>query len=381
MPPDRRGVQWLVEIQALRGFAVLGVIMHHMYGNLLTHPHRALDWAHARLDYWTGVDLFFAISGFVIARSLLPTLKRCPTRSRAATVVGGFWIRRAARLWPSAWLWLAIILLASIVFNRGGFFGSIQANIWSTVCGVLNVANYRFSQAFMRYEYGASFAWWSLSLEEQFYFLLPLAAMVAGRKLSWLLLAIVALQLPFVRGVLGMFVRTDAIALGVLLALMSNDTWRRTGLVVARIPRPVTTIVVLCLLTTLGMLGTEEWTLFRFRIGSVALISVTLVFFAAQDTGRLIAEGFLRRGLVWIGTRSYALYLIHIPAMFAVREFWFRLGGANDYLQVLTAVPLMLALADMNWRWLEQPFRAYGGRVADRFVQRRLNEGNAAYVA
>ena len=381
MQPERRHGAWLVEIQALRGFAVLGVILHHMYGNLFVQKHRVLDWMQAHLDYWTGVDLFFAISGFVIARALLPALARCRTWSEKRAVIGGFWIRRAARLWPSAWLWLGIILLASIAFNRGGFFLPVQANIWATICGIFNVANFRATDAFMRFDYGASFAWWSLSLEEQFYLLLPLAAVVTGRFLPAVLLAEVAAQLPYVRGIGSMFFRTDAIALGVLLAMAPASIWRPASLAIRKLPPKLMMVPVLCLLAALGVLGTEAWTFFRFRVGAIALISTALVFLAAQDSGLLIGSGALRRGLAWVGARSYALYLIHIPAIFAAREIWYRLGGAGDYVQLLTAAPLMLVLAEANFRWVEQPCRRIGAAFADGFAARHLIGGNSAHVA
>ncbi len=380
MPPDPPAGRWLVEIQALRGVAVLGVILHHLHSDLFTRPHRMLDWLQARLDYWTGVDLFFAISGFVIARSLLPTLARCTGRADALFEVAIFWLRRGARLLPSAWLWLAIILLATRAFNEGGFFGSMQANLQATLYGVLNLANVRYSQVVMRYEYGASFAWWSLSLEEQFYVFLPLAAVVARRALPFVSVVIVASQVPFARTIHENMFRTDAIALGVLLAMLPRPVWARAGRIAARVPKPAMAVLVLGLFATLGALGTEEWKLCRFRIGGIALVSATLVFLAAQDSGRVFAQGPARRCLAWIGTRSYALYLIHVPAMFAVRELCFRLGWANDYLQLAAASGLMFVLADLNLRWVEQPARGYGYRLAGRLVRRRHTRGACAHA-
>ena len=380
MPPEHPAGRWLVEIQALRGAAVVGVILHHLHSDLLKQPHRLLDWVQVRLDYWTGVDLFFAISGFVIARSLLPTLTRCAGTADALFEVAIFWLKRGARLLPSAWLWLAIILLATRLFNEGGFFGSMRANVQATICGVLNVANIRFSQTVMRTEYGASFAWWSLSLEEQFYVFLPLAAVLAGRALPFVFVVIVACQMPFARSAYGMMFRTDAIALGVLLAMLPGPVWTSASRMVARIPKPAMAVLTLGLFLMLGVLGTEEWKLWRFRIGGIALISATLVFLAAQDTGRVFGEGLARRCLAWIGTRSYALYLVHVPAMYAVRESCFRLGGASEYVQLALALGLMLLLAEMNLRWVEQPARRHGYLLADRLVQRRNFPEASAHV-
>src|SRR6516165_2846821 len=72
-----RGKRRIADIEALRGIAVIGVIVHHAHGNLITWPSRAFDSVFRYLDSWPGVDLFFAISGFVIARSLLPRLAAC----------------------------------------------------------------------------------------------------------------------------------------------------------------------------------------------------------------------------------------------------------------------------------------------------------------
>src|SRR5476649_2292342 len=112
-----------------------------------------------------GVDLFFAISGFVIARSLIPALQGCSTRQEYWQQTRNFWLRRAFRLLPSAWLWLALMLLACVFINRSGAFGTLQANLQATLAGVAQYANFRFADSFFHYEYGTSFVYWSLSLE------------------------------------------------------------------------------------------------------------------------------------------------------------------------------------------------------------------------
>lgn len=73
----------IMDIEVLRAIAVLGVLFHHLQGSLFTDTVPLLEKIHAWAQPWWGVDLFFAISGFVIARSLIPALQGCAPRVRS----------------------------------------------------------------------------------------------------------------------------------------------------------------------------------------------------------------------------------------------------------------------------------------------------------
>jgi peptidoglycan/LPS O-acetylase OafA/YrhL len=359
----------LQEIEVLRAIAVLGVVLHHIRGNLFMAPHHLFDLVTSHLVYANGVDLFFAISGFVIARGLLPALAACDRARGFQSVTVAFWIRRAWRLLPSAWLWLAVILLASWIFNRSGVFDTVGVNLWATAAGVLDYANFRFADTFMRRAYGASFVWWSLSLEEQFYFLLPLLALAFRRFLPWMLLALWAVQFPLPRTPLLAMTRTDAILLGVLLAYWeTHPSFDVAGRLLRRAPWPVRLATVAILFLALGVLGT--WNTFwdRFDIGLTSLVCGVLVFLAAQNKSLLIAEGPARNIMVWLGGRSYGIYLVHIPVFFALRECMFRIGQpVGEWGLAGVAICLILLLAEANWRFVERPSRRYGARLAERW--------------
>lgn len=369
------GTRRNLDIECLRAIAVLGVIFHHMQGNLF-HP--GLPWIdrlfhHA--DFWFGVDLFFAISGFVIARSLLPQMNGCAgNRRQQVGVIGAFWIRRFWRLLPSAWLWLGLIMLAVVTFNLSGAFGSVHANVMATLAGIFDVANFRFADAFFRYEYGASFVYWSLSLEEQFYLLLPILVALLRRRIDLLMVAIFAVQFFLIRTPLLMSVRTDALALGVLLAMVAPGRihaslnprfllrlgWLRVALPCA----------LLVLLATLASSDVGGW---RYRIGAIAVVSAILVWLASYDADYLLPGGWCKRLLAWIGARSYAMYLIHVPAYFLLRELSFRTDGFQPmpaWLLFMLACGMIALLADLNYRYLEQPLRQRGRRIAKNFNRR-----------
>lgn len=316
------------EIECLRALAVLGVVFHHMLGNLFKAGLPALGSLPMYFNFWFGVDLFFAIPGYVIARNLLPQLAAFEGKFRKQiTIIGAFWIRRAWRLLPSAWLWLGLTLLAVVAFNRSAVFGTLHANLMATLAGMLDYANLRFGNAFFRYEYGASFVYWSLSLEEQFYFLLPLLVLFLRRRIDVFMIVLVVAQFGLVRTPLLMSLRTDALALGVLLAIATP-----TAMYAAVAPRyllglgALRWIVPCLLLALLAMLASPYLQYWRFHVSAIAAISAALVWIASYNQDYLFPQSWIKRSLVWVGMRSYAIYMIHIPTFFLLRETCFRLG-------------------------------------------------------
>lgn len=363
----------IMDIEVLRAIAVLGVLFHHLQGSLFTDPVPLLEQIHGWAQPWWGVDLFFAISGFVIARSLIPTLQGCTTRQEYWQETRNFWLRRAFRLLPSAWLWLALMLLACVFLNRSGAFGTLSANLQATLAGVLQYANFRFADSFFHYEYGSSFVYWSLALEEQFYLLFPLLILLFRRHLVWALLALVAVQILTVRTPLLMVVRTDALALGVLLAMWSAQPsyqrWQPTFL-----RRPwagISALITIGLL--LSFMATDRFTFASYRIGSIAVLSAVLVWIASYNRDYLMPAGIVQRLLAWVGSRSYGIYLIHIPAYQLVRELIFRLQNAglpspagHPIVTLLLAFGLIVLLSELNYRFIEMPMRNRGAALVKR---------------
>lgn len=376
MAADRPGL--IRDIEILRAVAVLGVIFQHFPGNLF--PHEALNSSAARAlsGGWVGVDLFFAISGFVIARSFLPAALAQPADMPYRFIAMRFWVARLFRLAPSAWFWLLVILALCACYNRSGVFGTLETNLYWTLSGVLNYSNYLLVQYFGNTPPGASFVYWSLSLEEQFYLCFPPLVWLFGRRLAWVLLALVLVQLFNQRGLYGMMFRTDAIALGVLVALVANHRlvlWLGTIFVGWK-----ARLAVLSLLLLLFGLGTLTQQQLPMQVGLVALTASTLVLLCSGQRDVLAGNSAASRCLLWVGQRSYAIYLIHIPAMFFLRETAYRTQidmADHVVLGGLLALVLIAGLAAANYRWLETPLRLLGKTIAGRrFPDQRIIREN-----
>ena len=360
------------EIEVLRGIAVLFVVIHHASDNLFTWTTPGLSRFYTYFSGWFGVDLFFAISGFVIARDLVPRLRASTSSDIAVRIVLAFWIRRAWRLLPSSWLWLAIILIASLAFNQGGAFGTFRINLEAAVAGVLQVANVRFADVFMNRPYGASFVYWSLSLEEQFYLLFPFMIVLARRYLAHFLVVLVVAQLFSVRTPVLMAFRTDALALGILLALWTQHSTYQLFKPVFLARWKFGVLILTGILLCMSILGSGSLNVVPIKVGLIALLSVLLVWIASYGSGLLCFSWPLKSLFVWFGGRSYAIYLIHVPVFFFIREIWGLIypgqHASSQYFYhfVITAALLICILSEINYRAIESPLRRKGAMIAAR---------------
>jgi peptidoglycan/LPS O-acetylase OafA/YrhL len=376
------------DIELLRAIAILFVLVEHARINLYPWFWGKESRLYIYFGFWNGVDLFLAISGFVIARSLLPTLQATKSPAEFLNATLAFWVRRVWRLLPSAWLWLAIILVCAVFFNRSHAFWGFRANFEAAIAAVLDVANFRTLIVYKHYDPGASFPYWSLSLEEQFYLLLPLVVFLSRRWLPYVLIVGVVAQLfvnrtgPTTHHIFLVMnqIRSDAICLGVLIAIWSRHPtyklFEPTGLKA----HPLLRIAIMSFLALLlATAGSAELHIVTWQVGLVALISAAMVLIASYDQDYLFPDGFIKRVFLWIGTRSYGLYLIHIPVYFATREIWFRIeppgtGFTGVYFLrfTITALVLLVTLTELNYRFVETPLRRRGARIAQNLARRAV---------
>lgn len=369
-----------LDIEVLRAVAVLMVMVDHVEF-LIYWPGSIAGKVHIVTSLWGGVDVFFCISGFVITQLLLRTVRDGSFTDFALP----FWLRRIYRIWPSAIFNVLLVLAASQLFNRSTAFGGGAGNFLDAISVIMQVANFHWYDCFIARggNCGVNTVYWSLSLEEQFYLVYPFLFFFLERSaLQKVLLAIIGSLFFLTRQPHSFLweIRIDALAWGALIALIHGSTLHgqlQPRFLASKV-RAVITTVLLCFL--IAALGTNQVVL--FQTGLIALLSAGLVWIASFNEQYTFPVGKLRDFLIWTGSRSYALYLVHPFAYRATREIFFRLypGQAFDdrfFVRfVVVGVGLAFAMAEANYRFLETPLRRRGIRLA-RELKEHLRNANA----
>jgi peptidoglycan/LPS O-acetylase OafA/YrhL len=126
------------DIEALRAIAVIFTMIHHV-GGLVPGP--VIQFLHRYMTFWTGVDLFFAISGFVIARGIYRRFSQTAGTREFRAVLMSFWVKRAYRIWPASWVWLTVFLMISFAFASKGTIPTFHQELRGIVASFLQVQN------------------------------------------------------------------------------------------------------------------------------------------------------------------------------------------------------------------------------------------------
>jgi len=361
------------EIEILRAISILMVITAHVPFILAWES--AYWWPVFRVaNFWAGVDIFFAISGFVVTATLLRHI-----RSETPLIaLKSFWIRRFFRLAPLSWMTLALSIVLAATWNGFGFFGSPQNNFYDAVAVVIYVQNWHFFQCLSAgwKTCGINLHFWSLSLEEQFYITLPLVFIFSRKWLAAICALLIVIQFPLYRPNTSWLwiTRTDAISWGVLIALFSQhaDYWRLAPTIFRH--RHIGLLFAALAITAICFLS--GGLIVSFYVGLIALLAGSLVWIASYDRGYLFRNAESQRLLLWIGKRSYAIYLFHSIAFRLVKEGSARYAGSAEAIRnsahsvVILAGGLILtaAIAEIACRLIEAPFQTKGRAMAQRIV-------------
>jgi peptidoglycan/LPS O-acetylase OafA/YrhL len=310
----------IVEIDSLRGVAAISIMVFHYFYNyniIYGHVNIPVNWA---LYAFFGVDLFFIISGYVIYWTLHRIKKPLD-----------FIISRFSRLYPAYWCAILLTFLAVHVFNLQGREISIKNAI---------------GNLFMLHEYfhipHVDGVYWTLTVEITFYL--------------WMFLCYLA----------GRLNQAD----GVLFALVLCSILEAVGII--QVPVPLKKILLMEHVPFF-MLGISLFkiknkikikrsiTLFVFCLASVILIhditrffiaSLLLGIFFLAISGRL---KLLRNELmVFIGTISYSLYLIHQNIGYIIIGEFYR-KGLNPFIGILCAFAFSVSLATFLYKFIEKP--------------------------
>ena len=360
----------LAELDYLRGYAVAMVIAFHFILGSSPQSNGLHDFL-GKVDLGTGVDLFFVISGFVISAALheLWNVTTVDEAKRQTHAVVLFYAKRFLRLWPAMvfWLW-ANVLLAAVLSAAGTKIMPPAGDVVrKALAGMVYLYN------FEEYSIQSSLGYfWSLSVEWQFYVVLPLLLLLV-RDMVWrlvLLVLAVAAFLYFMPGGGGWWMfRFFGLVVGIVFYVINNRlgvTAPRVSLLSRGWARALTTLVLLAAIA-LSARFTQS-----LAIGLVlsSMVGGVLVWFAAANNGFVSCFG-MRPVVDWAGSRSYSLYLCHIPANALAAALLLELGlrqpsgsfGSWTPAYYLVSVACAVVFAEMTYRLIEKPSHAASRRL------------------
>lgn len=350
-------LQW--DIQALRGLAVLAVLLFH---------------AHLLPAGYLGVDLFFVISGFLITGLVLQGL-----RQGRFSLVAFYW-RRAKRLLPAAYACLALTaLVAPCLLNRAEL-ADLREQLWGSLGFVSNLVLWQQTGYFAGpAERKPLLHFWSLAIEEQYYLLLPLMLLALGwragsARAAWqrrhgLMLLVCTLSLVACLwlapsdGAAAFYLmptRAWELGLGSLGALWVQGAgggpvgWVASASVqrwLLRLRLPLACLLVFALIGRPG--GLWSWSVHPGAAALTVCLAGLLLLLKRPDGG---AAPLMMRPLLRLGDWSYSLYLLHWPLLAFVSNAWVG-AGAVPLAWRLGALLLALLGAACLYRFVEAPLR------------------------
>jgi peptidoglycan/LPS O-acetylase OafA/YrhL len=333
--------RYMPSLDGLRGIAILWVIIHHLPGQL------GADASFIAKRGAVGVELFFAISGFLVTRSLYQCVARAANRrGMTLAVVRDFAVRRIARIWPPYFLVL-IAAFAGLQFDPTfrSNSGQIREVLWAYPSFL---ANY----VIPTHEPSLSLiVMWSLCFEEQFYVILLLMYVAIRQRLDrlWWLLAAAGLgsivarlfAAPFYPELFFKYVmqmqthwRFDAIAWGCLVWVFHRplaELWEKSR-------QPALLQGVLLAASVAVSLPYPEGA--AARAWQYALMGPV---FAALVSGLAFAPAaWLTRAMAWaplafVGVISYEIYLSHTVVYRVIERLHPRPWGSFEYPSLIAA--------------------------------------------
>ena len=360
MSPKKRGITHIPAIDGLRAVAVIAVMLYHL----------GFSWIPGG---FLGVDLFFVISGYVITRLLLDSIQRSGGLDLRA-----FYIARARRLLPP---------LLFMIFGTAIFVG-----VWAPETSRRLVSDAPFSifggmnwwLVFRHTDYFEAIGrppllqhTWSLAVEAQFYLVWPLVLLLIlkqfGKKripgaalfiaaVSGITLFIVSLSLDASSAsqVSHVYFGTDTHSIGLFLGAALAVSWIPQNLkseVSQRAQDFVDGIGVIGFIGLLGaflLINENDPTLYRIAFPLAGLFGCAILTSIVHPASRF-APLLRARVLVWIGERSYAIYLWHW-IVFQLTRPSVDIAG-QDWALYTVRFLIVLALADISLRWVELPVR------------------------
>jgi|SRR5579871_645666 len=352
------------EVDGLRGTAILLVLFFHYITSISAPEHHlwSIVTTTTRL-FWSGVDLFFVLSGFLISGILIDS-------ADSPHYYKTFYLRRFHRIFPLYFGWLALLYLGvslSLDSKLGTHIFHSDLPLWLYPVFLQNNA-----PLLLNVDAPVWMAMsWSLAVEEQFYLVLPALVRFLNRTvLGWLCAATILLS-PIFRYLLvhynpglnmgwpfSTFARLDSLAMGVSVALLArNETcWNFLTRRAAALKGCALLLFCVLVLITYFPRPDSEMGLYGFSILGL-FYSLLLVLAICRPVSAPALSAVLKNGLLlYLGRVSYAIYILHQGVRALVDVMVPKLGHFNS-VRVIAVVALALLttilLANLSWSALE----------------------------
>jgi peptidoglycan/LPS O-acetylase OafA/YrhL len=357
------------ELDGLRGVAILLLIFFHYFRQaIVAHPPELLWYVAASTRVlWSGVDLFFIISGFLISGILLDT-------RNSPNYFSTFYIRRFCRIFPIYFVFIGLVWIAyRFLYQPIGapldwvFAGRLpwyayltfETNLWMAKWNTLGPIVLAIT--------------WSLAIEEQFYLLLPAIIRFVRRPvIPYVCFAGIALA-PVVRLFIALRFRNhlwatyallpcrmDSLFLGVLCAYYLREPNALNWLFKRRTMLWLMLFALLAGMPALDNVGVPFTLLFvTVGYGWMSLFYATALILALTDTQSYLSRTLRRRWLASLGEIGYSFYLFHL-GVYCLCLWLFTgherlLASWKDLGVAIIALVITTTFCKLSWRYFEKP--------------------------
>ena len=355
----KRGIQHIPAIDGLRAVAVTAVIFYHL----------GFQWIPGG---FLGVDLFFVISGYVITRLLLDSIERS-----GGLDLRGFYKARARRLLPP----LVFMIVVTAFYISIWAQDSVKRFLTDTPFSLSGSMNWWL--VFKEQDYFEAIGrppllqhTWSLAVESQFYLVWPVLLLLIlkrfGKKVipiaalaialfSGTALFLVSLQLDASSSVSHIYFGTDTHSIGLFLGAALAVSWIPQNFkseVSKKAQNFIDFIGVFGLVGILGsflLINESSPTAYKIAFPLAAIFGAAIITSIVHPASRF-APILQNRVLLWIGERSYAIYLWHW-VVFQITRPRVDIDG-QDWALIALRILVVLALADISLKLVELPIRS-----------------------
>lgn len=346
--------QYIKSLDGWRAIAVILVIFSHMKEVLFIDGSLLF-----KISAWglNGVDLFFAISGYLISKNLISELKISNTIN-----LKKFYLKRVFRLMPVLWINLLVLYILTklgwIVVSSDEFLSTLT--FWRNY---LSTASSHYTGQM-----------WSLSVEEHFYFFLPLFLYFIRKSKNVILFSLaIALtvtiwrklgtmpviieQFPLIEfNMWATFGRFDSLLYGVILAFLDSFYSDKLTRLKKISPFVVVTILTIVYVLPIPLKPTFE-----------AILFPLLIYSTISNEDNIISKILEYPFLTYIGKLSYSIYIWHML-------FAYKMPSAPTLVQIIfgnwfSIIPIFLISA-FSFRFIETPIRTWGYSMIKKWVPR-----------